>query len=608
MADAQAQFAIKLDDETSSPAKAAASALQDLQRKIDADTKSLRAMKAGMRGLQGASTVSISAFRALKSRIDAKSESIAASTAALVELGGSFRKTARPSREFSTSAEKSRASLSSFLAAAKGGSPALSGLSSRVGDLASGIGAAGLAGAALAAVAAVLALGAAVAYAAVSLARFALGAADAARSEMLLLEAATGSAAAATALGAAIASVSRGVAISKGEVAGYAKSLSKAKFAGAELESALEAVSIAAAVGADQNKLLKDLETAKKLGQSVSKIADDVKAKWGGVAAKQMLSFSTQVSKAKENIGAIFAGVKIEPFLEGMRSVLDLFSQSSSTGRALKAIAETMLNPLFSAIGSGAPAAKDFFRGMVIGALKATLGALTLAASIKKAAQKVDSSIAVDWKLLGMFASGAAVAVLVLGAAVGLVVGALLAAAAAPLAFGMAIGYGIGKGVELAAAAIDAVKGKIAAVVSFFSSISLSEAGAALMKGFADGIKNGAAAVLAAAKGVATGAKDAVKSVLGIASPSKVFESLGAASAAGMAGGLEGGAGDVQAAASGIVEVPKAVAAVGSSGGGVNVEGLVVNVYGVQGADDPDFFSKVVSAVTQALELAGASA
>lgn len=65
----------------------------------------------------------------------------------------------------------------------------------------------------------------------------------------------------------------------------------------------------------------------------------------------------------------------------------------------------------------------------------------------------------------------------------------------------------------------------VSAIRSFFS--NFSEVGSYLMQGLAAGIQNGIDWVISAAKGVAESAVSAAKSVLGIASPSKVFKGIG---------------------------------------------------------------------------------
>ena len=67
----------------------------------------------------------------------------------------------------------------------------------------------------------------------------------------------------------------------------------------------------------------------------------------------------------------------------------------------------------------------------------------------------------------------------------------------------------------------------------------LLQAGKDLIQGFMDGIKSKAQDVWDAAVGVGQQAIDAVKSILGIASPSKVFKQLGKYTAQGMSIGLD---------------------------------------------------------------------
>lgn len=65
-------------------------------------------------------------------------------------------------------------------------------------------------------------------------------------------------------------------------------------------------------------------------------------------------------------------------------------------------------------------------------------------------------------------------------------------------------------------------------------------AGKALIMGMVDGIKGAASAVANAAKGVVTDAINGAKALLGIKSPSRVFEGIGANMMAGMTKGIEG--------------------------------------------------------------------
>lgn len=637
MADAQATFAIDLEDETSGAAESAARALEDLQRKIKADTQSLREMNRAMKGLQGGSSVSIEAFRTLKSQIDAKKQSIAEANAALVALGGTFGKIPKPAKEAASgtkeaaraakqaakqvasaskeaerASKKAGASFDDFASAAKGASPALESVLGPAGDLTRGIGALGLAGVVIAATVAVVALGAAVVAVAAKLFAFALASSDAARSQRILLEAAAGTAAGGEALAASVDRVSRNVAIGRGQVQAFGVQLAKAKLSGDELESALDAVSKTAAVGGDASALVRQLELAKKTGRSVEAIADKARAKFGGPAQKQMLAFAVQMAKAKENITRLFAGLTIEPFLKSLREVLTIFDDTTSSGRALKDLVEGIFNPILEGAAAAAPAVKDFFRGMILGALRVGTAFFTVKNAIADAFGLDLGGIAVDWRKVGTAVAVAAAAFLAVIGVVVAVVGGLAALAAAAfyvqVAFARGIALGIAKALELGSALIDWIGeavGALAGAVADFASAGLD-----MMLGLAGGITSGVSAVIDAAVGAAAKAAGAVKNALGISSPSKVFAELGMQTSAGMEQGLEQGASGVQSAAEGLVSIPRAESSGGAGAAGarssvlqLTIENL--NVIGVQGADDPDFGDKLAEALERAMATLG---
>lgn len=88
---------------------------------------------------------------------------------------------------------------------------------------------------------------------------------------------------------------------------------------------------------------------------------------------------------------------------------------------------------------------------------------------------------------------------------------------------------------------VSAVKGAVDQAVSACSGLGnkLFSAGADLINGFMGGIKSKAQAVWDAAVGVGQKAIDGVKSILGIASPSKVFRQIGKFTVQGMSVGLD---------------------------------------------------------------------
>src|SRR5690606_10982339 len=99
-------------------------------------------------------------------------------------------------------------------------------------------------------------------------------------------------------------------------------------------------------------------------------LTDDVRARLGPIAQRQLLSLGVQARKLREDLSSIFNNVRVDGMLGGIRKVTELFSQSTATGRALRTLAESFLQPLADSIEGVSPLVRDFFRGMVLAALE----------------------------------------------------------------------------------------------------------------------------------------------------------------------------------------------------------------------------------------------
>src|SRR5690606_24274559 len=119
-------------------------------------------------------------------------------------------------------------------------------------------------------------------------------------------------------------------------ITGYAKQLRDAGIQGAQLETALQAVSNAASVGADTGKIVSQLQAAKNNAQAFNKVIDRTNGLYGDLAKKSAIGFGAQMQRLKESIGELFSGLNLEPFLEGLRSITALFDGNTSSGKALK--------------------------------------------------------------------------------------------------------------------------------------------------------------------------------------------------------------------------------------------------------------------------------
>ncbi|MBZ0119437.1 MAG: hypothetical protein K8H88_20780, partial [Sandaracinaceae bacterium] len=329
-----------------------------------------------MRNLKGASTPNVQAMKALQDRITATKQSVAQAQGKVLELGGGLGTLKR-------AGAGSSAGLKELLSTAQGMPGPLGGLASKLGairGLVAGGGA--IAAGVLAIAAALVALVAAAGAATVALLRYGIAQADARRSELLRLEGLTTirrhyylAAGNATAMQAAIDRVSASVALGRGELVGYTQQLYRMGLRGQALEDALQGMATVASVqGEEQARRFAGMAAgAARAGGSVRRLADLVERRLGGIAARQLLSLDVQAAKLRESFAAIFLGLRIEGFLEGLRTLTQLFSQNTATGRALKTIAEALLQPLIDDLTRLAPFARRFFQGMVIGALQLTI-------------------------------------------------------------------------------------------------------------------------------------------------------------------------------------------------------------------------------------------
>lgn len=262
---------------------------------------------------------------------------------------------------------------------------------------------------ALAAAAAMVALAAAVTL-------YALHAADAARSSRLLNEAASAGARDHGELTMVINDIATRVPLAKDKIAEFGRALEVAGLQGRRMQIALEAVSmIESAIPGAGAKIAELAERFQKLRRAVltkqdlqgtGLVLDDVakslakltntsvaaakaalqngtasidavmkamqaaiETKFGKTIAAQMLALSTQFEKLKENIAALFGDLNLENFLAGLKTVTDLFSQTTVTGKVLKGTMTLVFQGIFDGLAKVMPFVRSFFLGFMIGAL-----------------------------------------------------------------------------------------------------------------------------------------------------------------------------------------------------------------------------------------------
>ena len=294
----------------------------------------------------------------------------------------------------------------------------------------------------------------------------------------------------------------------------------------------------------------------------------------------------------------IFSGLNIKPLLGELSKVADLFDEGSASANAIKTVFNSLFQPIVDGITAVVPMVVAGFIQFEIMALKALI-----------AIKPFGSTILTVAKVLGVIAliiTGVvvvAIGVLAAGvAAMAVGFGVLIAIVGAVI---LALGWIVMKVVEVGAAIV----GGFGPALEWLKGLSLTGIGTAMIDGLIAGITGAAGGVLKAMTGAVGGAIDGAKSLLGIASPSKVFAEIGTQTGAGMVEGVEGSAGDVQGSLESMVAPPDAASggaggATGAAkaGGGTSLAGATFNFYGVKGAED------ALDMLRSALETIGAQA
>lgn len=274
------------------------------------------------------------------------------------------------------------------------------------------------------------------------------------------------------------------------------------------------------------------------------------------MGAKDELSLSNQAAKLKKNLAATFGGLKIDKLLGGLSTMVNLLDANTASGRFLKFVFEGIFQPFIDAAANAIPKVERLLLGIAIGALKFYISIKPAIAALKEMGV-IDTGSWPDVLAVGKVAGQALAAAL---GAVVIVIGAIVGAF---VLMNSAISAAVGMVFSIGAA----IKGALSDAYAYLSGLSFADIGTNLITSLASAITGSAGAVISAITGVASSAIAAAKSVLGIASPSKVFAAMGDNVAGSFASSVDAGAADAEDAMVNLAAPPSASRMVQAGGG-----------------------------------------
>lgn len=563
-----ATFGIKIDTETD--ADKSRLSVEELGKQIKASQDAVKAYGASLRNLRGTSDEVAEAKKKLKAAVAAERDQISQGVLALGKHGKTLQDVTQKTKAAKLPVDQLKSSLGEMKAT-------LAGL---------GI---------LAVTGTIVGLGVAAYETGKKLAGFVLENADLLRTQGLLREAATGSAENARAFGNQIDALADKIPTARNELQELSLDLSKSligtrisgqgivdtfnaiaqagaalgKGAGSRIEEIItrgknvgrfslgrqELMGSGAGIGFEDvsKALAKNLKIGLgdaqrqlqfgrvKIEDGAKAVRDAIEGKFANVNTRQMLSLTTIWQKFKDNLTRLTADVKLEPILNGVKRLADLFSETTVTGDLLKTAISGFGTILGLTFTRGVPTAERYVKQIVNQILRWELYML----KNKKSIVDMVGTALEKLKILG-----AAFNAVVTG--VNLVSQAIyeLTEGWKQIDFGF-IGDQFRKGLK-----------------DLWNESDLKafvDIGAKIIDGMIQGLKAGWGRLKAGVLGAVTKVKEYFTGPQGIDahSPSKLFEKYGQQSTEGYAQGLERGAPAAGVAAQGVI--PRAPQVSGSS-------------------------------------------
>jgi hypothetical protein len=472
MTDAAATFSIDVEGSAPSFSKEATKSLEELRASVKGSQDSVKQYSEALRGLTGKTTEVLDAKTKLRAAIDREKTTIAQGNIEILKMGTNYGKLAAEAKKAQAANDNGTKSIKAIGGPLQAGIDKLEQLKDVMG---SGSAASAVFGGALALLAvAVVAVTAAAVAGVVSLAKWIVTSADAARSLNLVREAATGSAQNAAALGTQVDALARKVPTAKKELNDMAADLYRrfnntsasgqtivdtfnivaqaseamGKTVGTQLGDIVERSKrvgmlrlnpfelqgtgikfqdVAKNLAKDLNVSIADAQKALfqgrvKLADGAAALRKTVEERFGEVNARKMMSFDVIFQKWHESLDSLTKGVKIEPLSKALGDFMNLFDPSKTqTGANLRKLTELVGNGLVKAFVKLEPIAKAVFKGLIIGALDVGIATLKLALWWKQSfgglkTDKLDlAKLALDGAKVAVYALAAGLALAAAG-------------------------------------------------------------------------------------------------------------------------------------------------------------------------------------------------
>lgn len=539
--------------------------MQRARQAIESAAAGVGELEAQMQLLQASGRASQASVDALTAAIARQRAAVAGAQQNFVRLGGSSRDAVTAAGGVNTVARAAGAAKVNLgeLGEAFGrlGGP-IGTAGAQLGGLGQAftkLGALGPVGIIVAITAAVVALTVALVAGAVAATRWAIGLADAARNQALALAGLAASHAALGQIADILPRVQAGTGLASEEIQRMAADLAKANVSAENMEGALTALATAKAGGATAAFVEKLQKALVATGKVPPELAAQM-SRFEEIARKKMLSLDGQSERLKKNFGGLFSGLKIDPFLEKLSTLVGLFDKNTASGQAVAVVMERIFQPLIDGATAAIPRIERAFIVVMIWALKAYV-----------AVTKFFRTPQGDAVLTGLKAVAAILAVIGAAVLTALVVPFVMAFGTVAAVVAAIVGFVAGLQLQwnamsgYAAAAWASVQAAAQGAIAWLQGVSLADIGRNIMTSLANGIRANAAAVVEAVASAVTGAIGAAESLLKIGSPSRVFHQIGHQTAQGMAGGVEEGTPMVERSVADMV-APPAVAASGGAG------------------------------------------